>query len=177
MRLPRLSVFIFAIIGLLKFVALLDTLAQRKLFNFHFNDAPYPWQIAFQDPASPGFVGISDLHDNIFFYLVLILFGVMWVLSAILFVFKSSSNSLVYKYLSHGTLKCLHEYLAFASNRKKLKTKITDLSLRAQPASWRLYSFGGLNIKRKYSTKRDKACIQVIKSCGNPLSPVLPIST
>ena len=69
-----------------------------------FNDAPYPWQIAFQDPASPGFVGIFDLHDNIFFYLVLILFGVMWVLGAILFVFKSSSNSLVYKYLSHGTL-------------------------------------------------------------------------
>ena len=74
----------------------------------YLNDAPYPWQIAFQDPASPGFIGIFDLHDNIFYYLVLILFGVMWVLVAMLFVFKSTSNSLVYKYLSHGTLKCLH---------------------------------------------------------------------
>ena len=27
----------------------------------------------------------------------------MWVLSAILYIFKSTSNSLVYKYLSHGT--------------------------------------------------------------------------
>ena len=36
----------------------------------HNNDAPYPWQIAFQDPASPGFQGIFDFHDNIFFYLI-----------------------------------------------------------------------------------------------------------
>ena len=27
------------------------------LLNLHSNDAPYPWQIAFQDPASPGFIG------------------------------------------------------------------------------------------------------------------------
>lgn len=81
---------------------------QNILLNMHFNDAPYPWQIAFQDPASPGFIGISDLHDNIIYYLVLILLGVMWVLSMVFFVFKSTSNSLVYKYLSHGTLMCLH---------------------------------------------------------------------
>nr|WUR10583.1 cytochrome c oxidase subunit II [Elmerina hispida] len=76
-----------------------------KLFsNFHFNDAPYPWQIGFQDPASPGFIGIFDLHDSIFFYLVLILFGVMWVLGAVIFVFSSTLNSISSKYLSHGTL-------------------------------------------------------------------------
>jgi cytochrome c oxidase subunit 2 len=40
------------------------------------NDAPYPWQIGFQDPASPGFEGITVLHDNICFFLVLILLGV-----------------------------------------------------------------------------------------------------
>ena len=68
------------------------------------NDAPYPWQLALQDPASPGFTGIFDLHDNIFFYLVLILIGVMWILGAVLFVFKSSSNAIASKYLSHGTL-------------------------------------------------------------------------
>ena len=77
-------------------------------YNLHLNDAPYPWQISFQDPASPGFLGIFDLHDNIFFYLVLILIGVMWVLGGVLLVFNSTSNSLVYKNLSHGTLKCLH---------------------------------------------------------------------
>ena len=55
----------------------LNVCVLKTIFNVYLNDAPYPWQIAFQDPASPGFIGIFDLHDNIFFYLVLILFGVM----------------------------------------------------------------------------------------------------
>ena len=67
--------------------------------NIHFNDAPYPWQIGFQDPASPGFIGIFDLHDSIFFYLVLILFGVMWVLGAVIYIFNSTSNPMSSKYL------------------------------------------------------------------------------
>ena len=29
----------------------------HALSIIHANDAPYPWQVAFQDPASPGFVG------------------------------------------------------------------------------------------------------------------------
>jgi cytochrome c oxidase subunit 2 len=41
-----------------------------------FNDAPEPLQLGFQDGASPGFSGIVDLHDSIFFYLVLISVGV-----------------------------------------------------------------------------------------------------
>lgn len=42
-----------------------------------FNDAPEPWQLGFQDGASPTHEGITELHDTIFFYLVVILFGVM----------------------------------------------------------------------------------------------------
>jgi hypothetical protein len=30
-------------------------------------DAPTPWQIGFQDGASPGFEGIITLHDSFFF--------------------------------------------------------------------------------------------------------------
>ena len=67
------------------------------------NDAPYPWQIAFQDPASPGFTGIFDLHDSIFFFLVIILLGVIWMLSSLFSQFKESINKLSYKYLTHGT--------------------------------------------------------------------------
>jgi cytochrome c oxidase subunit 2 len=37
-------------------------------------DAPYPWQIGFQDGATPTFEGIVELHDTIFFYLVVISF-------------------------------------------------------------------------------------------------------
>jgi cytochrome c oxidase subunit 2 len=36
------------------------------------NDSPEPWLIGFQDGASPGYTGIIELHDNIFFYLVVI---------------------------------------------------------------------------------------------------------
>jgi cytochrome c oxidase subunit 2 len=39
-------------------------------------DAPAPWQIGFQDVASPGFEGIVALHDSIMFYLILILVSV-----------------------------------------------------------------------------------------------------
>lgn len=45
--------------------------------NVLFNDAPEPWQLSFQDGASPTQEGITELHDTIFFYLVVILFGVM----------------------------------------------------------------------------------------------------
>ena len=43
-----------------------------NLFNIIHNDSPEPWQIGFQDGASPGFTGIVELHNNIFFYLVVI---------------------------------------------------------------------------------------------------------
>ena len=98
------NIFTIIIVNVCAAFKNLNIFSNGNLFISLSNDAPYPWQIAFQDPASPGFIGIFDLHDNIFYYLVLILFGVMWVLSAILYIFKSTSNSLVYKYLSHGTL-------------------------------------------------------------------------
>jgi cytochrome c oxidase subunit 2 len=40
-------------------------------------DTPEPWQIGFQDGASPTFEGITELHNAIFFYLIVILVGVM----------------------------------------------------------------------------------------------------
>jgi hypothetical protein len=36
-------------------------------------DIPEPWQISFQDPATPGMEGIIDLHHEIMFYLVVII--------------------------------------------------------------------------------------------------------
>lgn len=40
-------------------------------------DSPEPWQIGFQDSATPIHEGICELHDNIFYYLIIILFGVV----------------------------------------------------------------------------------------------------
>jgi hypothetical protein len=39
-------------------------------------DAPSPWGIYFQDSATPQMEGLVELHDNIMYYLVIILFGV-----------------------------------------------------------------------------------------------------
>jgi cytochrome c oxidase subunit 2 len=67
-------------------------------------DVPLAWGLYFQDGASPSFEGIVELHNRIMFYLVLILFGVSWVMLSIMANFNKSQNPLVYRYLNHGTL-------------------------------------------------------------------------
>jgi cytochrome c oxidase subunit 2 len=70
-----------------------------------YNDAPEPWQIGFQDGASPGFEGITELHDSIFFFLVVISVGVFWALGSVMINFNSTSSPIVYKYANHGFKK------------------------------------------------------------------------
>jgi hypothetical protein len=48
----------------------------QLLFNLIQCDAPRPLGIYSQDSAAPQMEGLVELHDNIMFYLVLILFGV-----------------------------------------------------------------------------------------------------
>jgi cytochrome c oxidase subunit 2 len=48
----------------------------NKNYYFDYNDTPSPWGIYFQDSATPQMEGLEELHDNIMFYLVIILFGV-----------------------------------------------------------------------------------------------------
>lgn len=73
-------------------------------FNSLSLDAATPWQIGFQDGASPGFEGIVALHDAVMFYLVLILVSVFWMMFAIIRYFSSTNSKIVYKYLNHGTV-------------------------------------------------------------------------
>jgi cytochrome c oxidase subunit 2 len=51
-------------------------LNQLFLSTIVYNDVPEPFQLGFQDGAAPGYTGIVELHDTIFFYLVLISVGV-----------------------------------------------------------------------------------------------------
>lgn len=67
-----------------------------------YNDAPEPWQLGFQDGGSPSFEGITELHDQVMFYLVIILLGVSWLLFSILLNFNTVSNQIVHKYHNHG---------------------------------------------------------------------------
>nr|UEV87046.1 cytochrome c oxidase subunit 2 [Grifola frondosa] len=75
-----------------------------SIFNTIFNDAPQPWQIGFQDSAAPALTGIVELHNTIFFYLIVICVGVFWVLGSIIYYYNFKKSPIVHKYLNHGTL-------------------------------------------------------------------------
>ncbi len=66
------------------------------------NDVPTPWGVFFQNPSTPSHEGIIELHDNIMFYLVLILFIVTYMLLNIIITYGNQSIS--YKYIKHGQL-------------------------------------------------------------------------
>jgi hypothetical protein len=68
------------------------------------NDAPEPWQIGFQDSASPIAEGILRIHNEILYYLIVILVLICWILTSIIVKFNENSNKIKYKYLNHGTL-------------------------------------------------------------------------
>jgi cytochrome c oxidase subunit 2 len=69
-----------------------------------FNDAPTDWGWYFQDSASPSFEGIEELHDQIMFYLIIILFGVSYMLLSVIKTFNHNKTEIVHKYHNHGTL-------------------------------------------------------------------------
>ena len=75
-----------------------------SIFNTIFNDTAQPWQLGFQDSATPGFTGIVELHNTLFFYLVVISVGVFWALGSIIYYYNSEKSPIVHKYLNHGTL-------------------------------------------------------------------------
>lgn len=87
-----------------------NMLTVLSFLNIISNDLAQPWELGFQDGASPGFTGIVDLHNTIFFYLVVISIGVFWVLGSILYFYRNTNSLIIHKYLNHGTLKCLHAY-------------------------------------------------------------------
>jgi len=75
-----------------------------NIFKTIFNDAPQPWDIGFQDSAAPGYTGIIDLHNTLFFYLIVICVGVFWILGSVIYYFNYNRSPIVHKYLNHGTL-------------------------------------------------------------------------
>lgn len=71
---------------------------------FYLNDAPKPWGLFFQDSASPQMEALIELHDIIFFYLMLVLFMVGYILLSIIINFFHKNWLISNKYLNHGTL-------------------------------------------------------------------------
>ena len=75
-----------------------------NLSLFNNCDTPRPWGLYFQDSAAPQMEGLVELHDNIMFYLVIILFGVGWILISIVRNYTSDKSPISHKYLNHGPL-------------------------------------------------------------------------
>ena len=67
-------------------------------------DVPKPWGLYFQDSATPQMEGLVELHDNIMFYLVIILFGVGWIMASIVWNYNNTVSPISHRYLNHGTL-------------------------------------------------------------------------
>lgn len=67
-------------------------------------DIATPWGIYFQDSATPQMEGLIELHDNIMYYLVVILFAVGWILLSIVRNYIETKSPIAHKYLIHGTL-------------------------------------------------------------------------
>lgn len=70
--------------------------------RYEYCDAPKPWGIYFQDSASPQMEALVELHNNIMFYLAIILFSVGFMLYII--ITKYSKVVINNKYVNHGTL-------------------------------------------------------------------------
>ena len=67
-------------------------------------DAARPWGLYFQDSATPQMEGLVELHDNIMFYLVIILFAVGWIMLSTVVNYVNKKSPISHKYLNHGTL-------------------------------------------------------------------------
>ena len=65
-------------------------------------DAAEPWQLGFQDAATPMMQGIMDLHHDIFFFLILILVFVSRILVRALWHFHYKKNPIPQR-IVHGT--------------------------------------------------------------------------
>lgn len=67
-----------------------------------FCDYAYPWQIFFQDPASPVMEGIVVLHHDLFFVMTIIGIIVGWLLFRTTYSFHHKKNP-VASQITHGT--------------------------------------------------------------------------
>lgn len=98
-------------------------------------DAPSPWGIYFQDSATPQMEGLVELHDNIMYYLVIILFGVGWILLSIIINYISTKSPGMWL----GKSLLLIWEITLPNYRELLKLLIPSISRKAN-CGWSNYS-------------------------------------
>jgi len=88
----------------LKSLFLETKLNKNNTKNELLNDTAEPWGMFFQDNATPQMEGLEELHNNIMYYLAIILFAVTWVMISTIVNFIAKKNKISNKYVNHGTL-------------------------------------------------------------------------
>jgi cytochrome c oxidase subunit 2 len=74
------------------------------MLSFTLLDSSSPWQLYFQDAASPVMEGIINLHHDLMFFITFILFFVLVVMGRTFYFFKENSvSSGIAKNVVHGT--------------------------------------------------------------------------
>lgn len=73
-----------------------------KSFNYVYMDASTPWQFGMQDPATPVMEGIIRFHDDLMFFLIVIVTFVLWILFRCIFFFNDRKSTKPSTFV-HGT--------------------------------------------------------------------------
>ena len=145
-------------------------------------DAPRAWGLYFQDSASPQMEALIELHDNIMYYLVAILFSVGWIQGAIIKNFDSAKSPISNKYLNHGKNVPIHKYsnvkllfsnkallfiMTYSTNNKKnlhSTTENVDLNYKSIILSVKFYD-NAYNMKKEIICEnKDKSAIYLVEN-------------
>lgn len=122
------------------------------MFFFEYCDAPRAWGLYFQDSASPQMEALIELHNNIMFYLVMILFTVGWILISIIRNFISTRSPISNKYLNHGRNVPIQKY---SNVRSPISNKVIT-PIRAYSTYTEGISGSSIKIyENAYSVKKD----------------------
>jgi cytochrome c oxidase subunit 2 len=93
-----IGLFIYLCLGILTKKMLNKIIKKLSLFFigvfpfFVICDAAIPWQLGFQDPATPIIIGIIKFHNHLIFFLIAIGTFVFWLLLRALILFISNPN-------------------------------------------------------------------------------------
>ena len=71
-----------------------------KSFFYSMCDFARPYQLGFQDPATPVAEGIVDLHHDIMFFLCIVCIFVLYMLTRTVMLFQSTKNN--FTKITHG---------------------------------------------------------------------------
>ena len=73
--------------------------------NVTLSDASNPWQLGFQDPATPIMEGIINFHNHLMFFLVVIGSFVIWLLVRCLILYNEDTNKEIDNFTHSTTLE------------------------------------------------------------------------